>query len=102
MRHIHQRIREDHMGRSHPSTPEQRAQWASQMLARDHEYGTISLLRATIGVSRPTLYAWKARPPGFIAFSQVQQRLAPSALVAAAHADHRTPSCAAGGRSESA
>jgi len=49
------------MGQAHPSTPEQRAQWASQMLAHDHEYGMMSHLSATIGVSRPTLYAWKAR-----------------------------------------
>lgn len=49
------------MGHAHPSTPEQRAQWASQMLAHDHEYGVITQLSATIGVSRPTLYAWKAR-----------------------------------------
>lgn len=49
------------MGQHHPSTPEQRAQWASQMLAHDHEYGVITQLSTTIGVSRPTLYAWKAR-----------------------------------------
>jgi hypothetical protein len=49
------------MGQSHPSTPEQRAQWASQMLAHEQEYGVISRLSASIGVSRPTLYAWKAR-----------------------------------------
>ena len=49
------------MGHAHPSTPEQRAQWASQMLAHDHEYGVITQLSATSGVSRPTLYAWKAR-----------------------------------------
>jgi hypothetical protein len=61
MCHIHQRIREDRMGQTHPSTPEQRAQWASQMLAHDHEYGVITQLSETIGVSRPTLYAWKAR-----------------------------------------
>lgn len=49
------------MGQTHPSTPEQRAQWAIQMLAHDHEYGMISHLSTTLGVSRPTLYAWKAR-----------------------------------------
>jgi hypothetical protein len=31
------------------------------MLAHDHEYGAITHLSTTIGVSRPTLYAWKAR-----------------------------------------
>ncbi|MBK9712741.1 MAG: hypothetical protein IPO81_15725 [Kouleothrix sp.] len=49
------------MSQAHPSTPEQRAQWASQMLAHDHAYGMITHLSTTIGVSRPTLYAWKAR-----------------------------------------
>jgi transposase-like protein len=47
------------MGRTHPSTPEQRVQWASQMLVHAHEYGFVTDLSRTIGVSRPTLYAWK-------------------------------------------
>lgn len=49
------------MGQHHPSTPEMRAQWASQMLAHAHEYGFVTKLSRAIGVSRPTLYAWKAR-----------------------------------------
>jgi len=47
------------MGRTHPSTPEQRVHWASQMLVHAHEYGCVTDLSRTIGVSRPTLYAWK-------------------------------------------
>jgi len=49
------------MGHSHTSTPEQRAQWATQMLAHDHEYGFLSTLSRSIGVSRQTLYTWKAQ-----------------------------------------
>ena len=49
------------MGQSHPSTPAQRMQWATLMLAHDREYGFVSGLSATLKVSRPTLYAWKAR-----------------------------------------
>ena len=48
------------MGQSHPSTPEQRVQWASHMLAHPGEYGLVTQLSRTLGVSRPTLYAWKA------------------------------------------
>lgn len=48
------------MGQSHPSTPEQRVQWASHMLAHSGEYGLVTQLSRTLGVSRPTLYAWKA------------------------------------------
>jgi hypothetical protein len=58
---IHQIRRENPMGHSHPSTPAERAQWATQMLAHDHEYGFISHLSSIHKVSRPTLYAWKAR-----------------------------------------
>jgi len=61
MYRIDQPRREDHMGQPHPSTPAQRAQWANQMFAHDHDYGFVTQLSATIGVSRPTLYAWKAR-----------------------------------------
>ena len=49
------------MGHSHPSTPAERAQWAKEMLAHDHEYGFITHLSSAIKVSRPTLYAWKAQ-----------------------------------------
>jgi len=48
------------MGQSHPSTPAERVQWASYMLAHAGEYGLVTHLSRTLGVSRPTLYAWKA------------------------------------------
>jgi len=47
------------MVQSHPSTPAQRVQWASQMITHAHEYGFVTRLSQTIGVSRPTLYTWK-------------------------------------------
>ena len=47
------------MGRSHPSTPEQRAQWTASMLAQQANYGLITRLSRQSGVSRPTLYAWR-------------------------------------------
>jgi transposase-like protein len=47
------------MVRSHPSTPEQRAQWTAYMLAHQGEYGLITRLSREGGVSRPTLYAWR-------------------------------------------
>lgn len=48
------------MVQSHPSTPAERVQWASHMLAHSGEYGLVTQLSRTLGVSRPTLYAWKA------------------------------------------
>jgi len=48
------------MVQSYPSTPAQRVQSASQMLAHAHEYGFVTRLSRETGVSRPTLYAWKA------------------------------------------
>src|SRR3712207_2300560 len=53
--------REDPMGHAHPSTPAQRAQWASYLLAHAGEYGVVAALSRATGVSRPTLYAWRAR-----------------------------------------
>ena len=48
------------MGQSHPSTPAQRVQSASQMVTHAHEYGFVTRLSQKTGVSRTTLYAWKA------------------------------------------
>jgi len=48
------------MGRSHPSTPEERVQSVSLMLAHAHDYGLVTRLSRELAVSRPTLYAWKA------------------------------------------
>lgn len=47
------------MVRTHPSTPEQRAQWTAYLLAHRGEYGVVSRLSHETGVSRPTLYAWR-------------------------------------------
>jgi transposase-like protein len=49
------------MVRTHPSTPEERAQWASLMIAHTQTYGLVTRLSREIGVSRPTLYAWRQR-----------------------------------------
>lgn len=46
------------MVRSHPSTPQQRAQWVSQMLAHQGHYGFVTQLSRETGVSRQTLYSW--------------------------------------------
>ncbi len=49
------------MGHTHPSTPAQRVQWASHLLAHAGEYGVVTALSRATGVSRPTLYAWRDR-----------------------------------------
>src|SRR3712207_4053204 len=45
--------REDLMGHAHPSTPAQRLQWASHLLAHAGEYGVVAALSRATGVSRP-------------------------------------------------
>lgn len=49
------------MVRTHPSTPDERAQLAAAMLAHRGEYGLITQLSRESGVSRPTLYAWRSQ-----------------------------------------
>ncbi len=49
------------MGHTHPSTPAQRVQWASHLLAHAGAYGVVTALSRATGVSRPTLYAWRDR-----------------------------------------
>ena len=49
------------MVHAHLSTPEQRAQWTTMMLAHQGEYGLVTRLSRASGVSRPTLYAWRAQ-----------------------------------------
>ncbi len=49
------------MVQRHPSTPAQRTQWVSQMIAHAGEYGRVSALSRASGVSRQTLYAWRAQ-----------------------------------------
>ncbi len=70
----HQQLstREDPMGHAHPSTPAQRVHCASYLLAHAGEYGVVAALSRTLGVSRPTLYAWRAQ-----AQQALQQRFAP-------------------------
>ena len=48
------------MGQQHGSTAEQRAQVVSQMIAHAGEYGVVTALSRTLGVSRQTLYTWEA------------------------------------------
>jgi transposase-like protein len=47
------------MGQTHPSTPEQRAQWAAHLLAHQGEYGIVTELSREQQVSRQTLYTWR-------------------------------------------
>jgi hypothetical protein len=48
------------MVHAHPSTPAERVQWVSQMLAHRGEYGLVSSLSRQHQVSRQTLYTWTA------------------------------------------
>lgn len=47
------------MVRTHPSTPDQRAQWTAIMLAHQGQYGIVTRLSRDYHVSRPTLYRWR-------------------------------------------
>src|SRR5712692_7172969 len=49
------------MVQRHCSTASQRAEWVSQLLAHSGSYGEVSHLSQMIGVSRQTLYQWKAK-----------------------------------------
>jgi transposase-like protein len=49
------------MVHAHLSTPAQRAQWTAMLLAHPGEYGLVTRLSREAGVSRPTLYAWRAQ-----------------------------------------
>lgn len=49
------------MVRTHPSTPDERAQLAATMLAHRGEYGLITQFSRVYRVSRPTLYAWRSQ-----------------------------------------
>ena len=48
------------MVQRHPSTPDQRTQAVVQLLAHAGEYGLVTTLSRTLGVSRQTLYTWRA------------------------------------------
>jgi hypothetical protein len=45
----------------HSSTASQRVQWVSELLAHEGTYGMVSRLHQSNGVSRQTLYTWKAK-----------------------------------------
>jgi hypothetical protein len=49
------------MGQPHSSTVTQRVEWVSELLPSSGSYGVVSRLSRTIGVSRQTLYNWKAK-----------------------------------------
>ena len=49
------------MGQHHPSTPAQRVQWITYLLAHHGEHGVVSAVSRATGVSRPTWYAWRTR-----------------------------------------
>ena len=53
--------REKPMVQGHCSTASQRAEWVSQLLADSGTYGVVSHLSQLSGVSRQTLYNWKAK-----------------------------------------
>src|SRR5262245_58981967 len=48
------------MVRTHPSTTDQRAQWASQMITHAGKYGFVTALSHHLGVWGQTLYTWRA------------------------------------------
>ena len=49
------------MIQAHSSTAEQKAQWVSQRLPHEGSYGEVSRLSRSYGVSRQSLYGWKAK-----------------------------------------
>src|SRR5437588_5712543 len=53
--------REKPMVHTHSSTPAQRAQWVSALVAQEATYGIVSHLSQMAEVSRQTLYSWKAK-----------------------------------------
>jgi len=46
---------------THFSTPSQRVQWVSELLAQEGRYGVVSQMSRSQDVSRQTLYSWKAK-----------------------------------------
>jgi len=49
------------MIQAHSSTPSQRAHWVSELLAQEGSYGVVSQMSRSKGISRQTLYSWKAK-----------------------------------------
>ena len=83
----------------HRSTPEQLLQWSAEMIAHAGEYGLVTRLARQSGLSRPTLYALKARalqalhqtfaPPPVTVAPTVELERQVLTLLVAAHATHR-------------
>lgn len=46
---------------THSSTPSQRVQWVSELLAQEGRYGVVSQMSRSQDVSRQTLYTWKGK-----------------------------------------
>jgi len=63
------------MGYTHASTQSERAVWISRLLAHSGEYGVVTALSRTVGVSRQTLYTWTER--GQAALSRGSRQRAP-------------------------
>ncbi|MCA1598481.1 MAG: hypothetical protein LC769_05580 [Chloroflexi bacterium] len=49
------------MRHTHASTPSERVAWVGYLLAHAGEYGVVTALSRTVGVSRQTLYTWAER-----------------------------------------
>ena len=87
------------MVQQYRSSPEQQLQWSAEMITHAGEYGLVTRLARQSGLSRPTLYALKARalqalhqtfapPPVTVAPTMVLERQVLTLLVAA-HATQR-------------
>lgn len=66
------------MGHHHSSTIDQRVGWVSELLVHSGSYGVVSQLSRRIGVSRQTLYNWKAKGQAALqaALVPVKERIA--------------------------
>jgi hypothetical protein len=99
MYHDQSITKEEPMIQRHRSTPEQQLQWSAEMITHAGEYGLVTRLARQSGLSRPTLYALKARalqalhqtfapPPVAVAPTVALERQVLTLLVHA-HATHR-------------
>ena len=61
LKHLPNTPREKAMDYTHSSTASQRVCWVSELLAHEGSYGVISQMSRNSGVSRQTLYGWKAK-----------------------------------------
>lgn len=87
------------MVQRHRTTPEQQLHWSAEMIAHAGEYGLVTRLARQSGLSRPTLYALKARalqalqqtfsPPPVTVAPTVELERHILTLLVQAHATHR-------------